>query len=369
VNRATLRLGAAALLFMAIAASLSGQDSQFGIAGLGTPGRPESVRSRSTAGAFAPFDPTSSLTEASLVEIGSLTANASLSTSNRDVVTPTSSTWLRTTRFPMFSIGGPLGSRRVFASGSFSSYLDRSYSVVTAGTMMLRGKTEPYIDETESDGGVGDLRLGMAFRLSRRLALGIGGHLLPGSTHETATRVFGDSISYAVVRQVAFVHYEALGISGSALLTLGPALSIIAYARSDGSLHTYVGDTLTNVSDLPVSVGGGLRWTPSAKARFAGSATWHSWSGSGSNSFDTINWSVGGEFGATNPVRFGVRGGQLPFGPGTAAPTEWGGSLGTGRGFARGRGFFDLGVEYLYRSGPGLNETVWTVLAGMTIRP
>src|SRR3989442_11633013 len=46
--------------------SLAAQDSQFGIRGLGTPGRFETVRARSTGGAFGPFDPMSPLAEASL---------------------------------------------------------------------------------------------------------------------------------------------------------------------------------------------------------------------------------------------------------------------------------------------------------------
>src|SRR5216110_3486949 len=52
---------------------LTAQDSQFGIRGLGTPGRWESVRSRSTAGAFAPFDPLSPLSEAGLADVPQLT--------------------------------------------------------------------------------------------------------------------------------------------------------------------------------------------------------------------------------------------------------------------------------------------------------
>src|SRR5205814_5114378 len=55
---------------------LTAQDSQFGIRGLGTPGRWESVRSRSTAGAFAPFDPLSPLSEAGLADVPQLTATA-----------------------------------------------------------------------------------------------------------------------------------------------------------------------------------------------------------------------------------------------------------------------------------------------------
>ncbi|MGH9260209.1 MAG: hypothetical protein ACRD08_10000, partial [Acidimicrobiales bacterium] len=53
-------------LWGGVAAPAAGQDSQFAIGGLGTPGRPEGVRARSTGGAFAPFDVASSQTEAAL---------------------------------------------------------------------------------------------------------------------------------------------------------------------------------------------------------------------------------------------------------------------------------------------------------------
>ena len=59
------RVGRLAILLSAYPAiRLSAQDSQYGIRGLGTPGRWESVRARSTGGAFGPFDPLSPLMEA-----------------------------------------------------------------------------------------------------------------------------------------------------------------------------------------------------------------------------------------------------------------------------------------------------------------
>src|SRR5439155_185878 len=58
--------GAVLLLSILPSFPLSAQDSQFGIRGLGTPGRFETVRVRSTGGAFGPFDALSPLTEASL---------------------------------------------------------------------------------------------------------------------------------------------------------------------------------------------------------------------------------------------------------------------------------------------------------------
>ena len=76
------------------------------------------------------------------------------------------------------------------------------------------------------------------------------------------------------------------------------------------------------------------------------------------------------EFGSRRmPIRLGGRGGQMPFGPGTKAPTEVAGSLGTGRAFAQGRAFIDVGLERLERRGGGLTERVWTVLVGLTVRP
>src|SRR5439155_1572402 len=49
-------LGAAVLLSAGPPVRLSAQDSQFGVRGLGTPGRFETARARSTGGAFGPFD-------------------------------------------------------------------------------------------------------------------------------------------------------------------------------------------------------------------------------------------------------------------------------------------------------------------------
>ena len=53
---------------------LAGQDSQFGIRGLGSPGTFMSVHAWATGGAFAPFDGTSALTDAALSDVTRLTA-------------------------------------------------------------------------------------------------------------------------------------------------------------------------------------------------------------------------------------------------------------------------------------------------------
>jgi hypothetical protein len=153
------------------------------------------------------------------------------------------------------------------------------------------------------------------------------------------------------------------------LITISPRLALIAFARNDTHLNQYLGDTLTAKSELPRSFGGALRWAPFSGARFAGSVISSSWSGATPNASNTLNWSAGAELGHGGNLRLGVRGGQLPFGPGGTAPSEWGMSVGTGHGFAKGRGLLDVGLERLARDGGGLHERIWSVLIGMTLRP
>src|SRR5439155_364791 len=94
------------------------------------------------------------------------------------------------------------------------------------------------------------------------------------------------------------------------------------------------GTMLPYVDEL--AFGGGLRWAPSPSVRLAGTVTRHTWADAGPGAFNTVNWSAGLEVGAGfSPLRVGVRGGQLPFGPGATAPTEVGFAAGTGRAFAR----------------------------------
>ncbi len=344
------------------------QDSQFGIVGLGTPGRWESGRARTGAGAFAAFDPASTVTETALAEIGSLSASVAEGATFRHLEGPGLSSWLRSTRYPLFAVGGPVSSG-VFVGGGYTTYLDRSFEAVTRDSVVLRDAMEHFTDAIKSDGGVSDLRLAAAARLGSRVTLGVGLHLLAGSTRMTATRNFDDSTVYFTVQQAGTVRYAGLGVSGSVLLAVTPTVSLAGFARRDGHLSAYVADTLVTRSDLPATVGGALRWTPVANARLAGSVMWRSWSRTGPNAFDTFNWTAGLELGRAAPVRVGVRGGQLPFGATGSAPTEWGVAAGTGRVLANGRGFLDIGVERLARDGSGLRERLWTIVLGLTLRP
>jgi len=347
---------------------LSAQDSQFGIRGLGTPGRFETVRARSTGGAFAPFDPMSPLAEASLADLPQLTATAMGGTSYRDAEAAGATTSLRASRFPVMGLAGPVFGRLVLGGG-FTTYLDRTWDVTLRDSLLLRGTMQPYSDELTSDGGVADLRLAAALRVGSRFALGVALHVLSGSTRETAARIFDDT-AYHAIKQSDEVRYDGVGVSGSALLDLLPGLRLAAFARSDNRLRARLGDVVTTQTDLPNTVGGGLRWAPSPSVRLAGALTRRTWATAGAGAFNTVSWSTGLEVGSGfSPLRLGARGGQLPFGAGATAATEVGVAAGTGRAFARGRALVDVGLEHLERKGGGLSERVWTFLLGLTVRP
>jgi hypothetical protein len=353
---------------------LPAQDSQFGIRGLGTPGRWESVRTRSTAGAFGPFDALSPLAEAPLADVGHLAAAAMAGASYRDVDPAGggggTTSALRETRFPLLILAGQPTRRLALASG-FTTYLDRTWSVTTRDSVVLRDSLQRYTDVTTSDGSVADLRLAAATRLSSHVALGAALHLLAGSTRITATRRFDDT-TYQLITQTDVVRYDGFGVSASALVGLAPGLTLAAWARSDNRLRAKVGAVTTAETDLPRMAGGGIRYAPSPSVRLAASGAWRFWSRSGAvaGSFDTFSWSAGAEVGGGfSPLRFGARGGQMPFGPGTTAPTEFAVAAGTGRAFSQGRALLDFGLERLERKGGGLTERVWTLLIGMTIRP
>src|SRR3989441_6921784 len=172
-----VRVGVVLAVFLAAQPPnrLSAQDSQFGIRGLGTPGKWESVRARTTGGAFAPFDAFSPLTDAVLADVRRMSASVTSGASWRSGDASGLQSTLRGTRFPAMVIAGPV-TRRIVVGGGVSTYLARSFGVVIHDTIDLRGVQQPITDAITSDGAIADLRIAGAARLHSRLALGLGLH-------------------------------------------------------------------------------------------------------------------------------------------------------------------------------------------------
>jgi hypothetical protein len=359
----------AGLLGLAGPGRAAAQSSPFGINGLGVPGRSESARARATGGAFAAFDPLSALTEAPLVGISRLTASASGATSYLTDDFGGSRTSRRAARFPVWQLAGPAWSRVVIGAG-VTTYLDRSYRVVIQDTVLLGGSSQAVRDLLAGDGGVTDLRF-VAARRFGSLNLGIGFHLLGGSSRFDVRRDFTDTSSYGSVEETGELAYRGSGISGSAILRLGHSVRLAGFARRDTRLSSEENAASVGKNDLPATLGGAVRWQPAPELAVAASLMRRSWArAADSGAFNTTAWSVGAEIGSVRiPLRVGVRGGDLPFGPGASAPREFGLAVGSGFQLSEGRGIIDVTLERLRRTGAGLTETAWTVLVGMTVRP
>jgi len=355
-------------LVVGAAVSLRAQDSPLGIQGLGMPGRFESARARATGGAFAAFDPFSVLTDASVSGLGRLTATATGAASYLTDDLGGLRGSRRSSRFPLFQIGGPAWSHIVLAA-AFSTYLDRSYHVVINDTITLGGSSQAISDDLSADGGVTDMRF-VAARRFGHLALGAGLHLLAGSSRFQFTRSFSDTSTYGQASQAGEVAFRGSGLSASAILAVGSHLQVAALYRSDSHLRGEENGTVVARNDLPTTVGGALLWQPAPEASLAVSLLRRSWAtAADSNAYNTTSWSAGAEFGRAIPLRVGVRGGDLPFGPGGQTPREFAFAFGTGRTFAGARGIIDVTLERLRRTGAGLTETGWTALLSVAVRP
>src|SRR5256886_563329 len=233
------------------------------------------------------------------------------SASYRDAEIAGTTTALRATRFPLLNVAGRVHRRLAIAAG-FTTYLDRTWDVTLRDSSVLRGTLERYTDEVTSDGSIADVRLAAASRLSRRIALGAGLHLLAGSTRETAERRFDDT-SFHTVQQLAEVRYSGVGVSGSLLLGVAPGLSVTGWVRADSRLRATVADTTSADTDLPRMAGGGMLFSPSPSVRFGGAVAWRGGARARARAVGTWGWSAGAGIGpGATPVPARARGRHPP---------------------------------------------------------
>lgn len=349
--------------------TLVAQDSYYSVRGLGHPSRPIGARARGSAGAFAPFDPGSGVNPATSARVGRLTASATTLVTNRAVLGAGIDTSLRETRFPVVSLTGPFFFGTVY-SVRVGPYLGRSHQLITADTVVARGEPVAVTDRYRTDGGTSDLGFMLARRLRPNLDVGASFHVLVGSARVAVVRTFADS-AYREYEEAAVERFDGLGASVGAIFLPRQELGFSGYLRADGKLETTVAGALQSVSDLPITIGGGIAGLIGNELRFGAAAEWSSWSAAQvtGRSFDTYSVAFGLEIGPlTRSARLGVRYATLPFGA-VEQPTELAVAGGIGFGFAQGRGGLDFALERSWRSDQQLEENLWSISAGLTVRP
>ncbi len=380
MRRTLLLLGGALLL----TAPLSAQSSEFGIRGIGLPGRAASVRALALGGSIGLLDPVSSENPASLAGLGQMTSIFTSSSSWGQSANPTGSASIREARFPHVLLGGPIPRTPVAVAVSYSNYAVRDFTLATSGTDSPRGIPVGVVDTLSARGGVNDMRFGVSWALSKRFAFGGGIHFLTGSNRLAARRIWADS-SYDAPRENTELNFTGLGFSGGVMWHPTPRLELGGAVRSDGELKMRrdSSDVVVNAIGLPVSLSGDIRYLFRTGMSASAQVTSRNWAvadaglkaagGIGAN--NTLEVSGGVEMvrnvrhPANWPLRLGARRTTLPFLllPGDQ-PTETGFSIGTGRRFSADRGGFDISLEHLTRSASaGYRETAWVLSFGISV--
>jgi hypothetical protein len=372
------------LLLVVVPGVALAQASQFGVRGLGYPGRPVTARALASGGAFGLFDPESSLNPAALGIATTLTSVFTISEAFEHQQNPAGTGSIRTTRFPQLMVVGPVRQSRAALGLSYSSYTTRDFTVVTTGTIDLRGVPVGVTDSFSSRGGLSDLRLAGSYGFQNRWLVGGGFHVITGSNRLDSRRSFDDP-SFLSSHQTAEVSYTGIGVSAGLIRQFGSRFAVALLARSDGHLNVDRDSTPVSKIDLPYTFGLGMRWHPVGKLDLAGQAIVRTWSGAnsdllqqgGTGSSNTLDVSGGLEYTSDpkrpyrRPIRLGAHYARLPF-PLVAGEQahEFGISAGSGIRFAQQRGGVDLTLEHVWRSeGTAYSERGFILSVGISVRP
>lgn len=299
------------------------------------------------------------------------------------------------TRFPLIRAVVPFATRWV-ATVAYGGYLDQSWAITADRMEAIGTDTVPVQDNTQSTGGVAQYRVGLAYSLGSRIALGIAAGGYSGQQQIILHRRFTDTTTLTEVEsfqsRLARSYYAPL-------ISAGVRWDPVTFARLGASVtvpgklsvRAEQGLLENNTVPLPVQVAGGASAYLSPGLLLAASARWSGWS-SANDALTTAStpaglaaardtWEVGGglEYGSTGrqgralPVRLGFRYAQLPFSFNGQLPSEW--SVGGGLGLRTGpstdpQALVDLGVErgaLGSTANGGLQETFWRISLSVSL--
>jgi hypothetical protein len=382
-------VGAAALLLAAVA-PVSAQ-SLFATRGLGVPAPAVDARAASLGGigiGLIGFH-TSLVNPAEIAGVTRRGVSAALQPVSSRVSIEGEADGLNGTRFPLMRVIYPFGERTV-GSVAYGSYLEQSWAVVTESEAVIGDQTINVTDLLRSDGGVAQLRVGVAYSVSQTFAVGVAGGLLTGNVERAAARRFsGDTTgtirnfeerlrwTYLAPMASVGVRWDVAGmfrLSASALV--GGQLEATAQA-GDAEDRSYG-------APLEFVVGGSARLSPILTANAGAAWNRHPDVGGGVETDETVRVGGGLEYQGmrsgtrTYPIRLGARWAQLPYYlQDESAATEW--AAGLGVGFRLGdptnpAALVDVGIERGARNGlestrvtGGVSEQLWRLTFSLSL--
>ncbi len=370
-------------LAAALPLPLAAQNSAYGVLGIGFPARQAAVAARAVGGGSVAFDPESPLNPAAPARLTRVTVAASWATEFRSYTAGgVSAAGLRATTFPLLLIGGSLGRSRFGYSVGYAGYAERTFDVTASDQVLVGGQPVDVVDRVSSKGGITDVRAALSWSPLSTVSVGVAGHILGGRTKSRVLRQFSDA-SLRPFADSVDEGFSGLGMSVGILTAPVSTLWLAAAVRIDTRLERSQSSTVTEDVDLPVSLTGGLQYTPHPAFRFSGTATWRTWSDAAPDlaplgrgvAFDTWEVGVGVEIGGPQsglskfPLRLGVRWAQLPFSANAEQPREIDLAMGSAMSMAGGRANLDFSLERVLRDGGNAKERVWQVALGLQLRP
>jgi hypothetical protein len=371
-------------VLLATPGSAAAQASIFGVRGLGIPQGPVSARAIGMGGSFSLLDGLSGTNPAAITSVVGLTAGLNWFQDWRSSTTPAGTGSASDAGFPYAFVVNRVKESKVFVSGSFGSYTDRDFGVVTVDSTPVNGVPVTYRDSLASKGGVSDFRLAVGYRMDQKLSFGFGFHFITGSDRLSLQRTFGDT-AFAPVVQRSELAYNAIGMSLGAVYHPVERLLLAAVIRHDGEMNVDRDSSAAFKLTLPWSFAGGAQYRASTRANVNAQVEYSAWSSmndqlqsvGGVGSDNTLRASFGVEL-ATNqpnpakfPLRLGVRTAQLPF-PLQAGvrPREFAISTGTGLRFGKSHAAADFALQRIWRSeDSGFTEKAWLFSMGVTLKP
>jgi hypothetical protein len=372
-----------------LSATPAAAQSLFATRGLGMPVAPLDARARALGGigvGLIGFD-MSFANPAEVAGLGRRGVVASLQPGSASPTIDGATGDISASRFPLIRLAYPLGQSFV-ASLGYASALEQSWSISESGTEIIGRDTVDTRDVISATGGVARVGLGLAWRITETVSVGLAGGLYTGNLDRRVTRTFSDSTiglqpfdtrlqwDYSGTWATAGARFDLPGVARfGASLSISGDLDVNGLdegARDDrADMPMIFTAGASGVLSSTLTAAAGTEWTGGAAGRVLQAED--------AVSFRRDTWRAGGGLEYTGwrgaartwPIRLGVNWAQLPFhDEGETPASEWAAGFGFGLNVtgdaASPLAILDMSVERGSRSGlestalpGGLSESFW----------
>lgn len=352
--------------------------------GLGYAAGQLSARGRMTGGALGESDPASAINPAALLNWAGSVLYFQVEPEYRSVAIGGTQDRTNVARYPLAAGALSLGTRWMLAVTS-STLLDRTWATADSTVNLVDGVPVRSLTRLGSQGGINDLRLGVAYAPRPWLLLGVGAHAYTGRHQITTLRTFDTTSALATFQDTTFSSYGGNAFSAGFEARAGQYASIAGSWRRGTGISVQT-EGASRSARIPDRLGLSVSYIGIANATIAARVSHETWSAldglstGRSRPQDAWDFGLGAEAagpsigGRVMQLRAGARQRSLPFDILGERVRERSISAGAGSVLGRGRALVDAGVVRSFRDALGgpaamASEDAWTFSLALTVRP